>query len=562
LANQESDNIRNRTSAERGRQQRRTRSLAVAPGHDSPQLISELLESIPDPVIGWDAGGRVVYWSEAARQTYGFAAQEAVGQPVVSLLQTRFPMPFLEIMEEVTDLGRWHGQLVHRDKAGREHTVESRWVARYDEVGKLVGGLGIERKVGGLDESEQPQISVVADHDRSVSERRDRDLWRSERLESLSQLAGGVAHDFNNALAVIINYAAFVCGELDQVYSATGEPRWASMREDLGEIQTAAERAASLTHQLLAFSRQEVGAPFPLDLSESISGLAELLQQMLGEHIFLQTKLAEDLGQVYADPGQIEQVLVNLAANARDAMPRGGTLTIDTATVELDDGSVAAYPELTPGPHVRLRVSDTGIGMTPRVLEHVFDPFFTTKQVGRGTGLGLSSVYGIITQMGGHARFYSEPNVGTTFVALLPVGPDDVPIPAPPRRPAAPVIGGGETILLVEDERALREVARRVLVGAGYEVIAAADGPAALDAVAGREREIDLLLTDMVMPGMLGPALAEQLRARHPAVRILYVSGFIESVLGQATPVGARQLIEKPFTAPALLEQVSLALGS
>jgi PAS domain S-box-containing protein len=275
LANQESDNIRNRTSAERGRQQRRTRSLAVAPGHDSPQLISELLESIPDPVIGWDAGGRVVYWSKAARQTYGFAAEEAVGQPVVSLLQTRFPMPLLEIMEEVTDLGRWHGQLVHRDKGGREHTVERRWVARYDEVGKLVGGFGIERKVAGLDESEQPQISGEADGDRSVGERRDRDLWRGERLESLSQLAGGVAHDFNNALAVIINYAAFVCGELDQVYSATGEPRWASMREDLGEIQTAAERAASLSHQLLAALRQEVGAPFPLDLSESISGLAD-----------------------------------------------------------------------------------------------------------------------------------------------------------------------------------------------------------------------------------------------------------------------------------------------
>ena len=532
----------------------------VAWGQDSSELISELLESIPDPVIGCDARGHVVYWSKAAREAYGFAAEEALGRPVVSLLQTRFPIPLLEIMEEVTDLGRWNGQLVHRDKRGREHTVESRWVARYDEVGKLVGGFGIERKLDELDELEQRRVLVEADHDRRDDERRERDVRRSERLESLSQLAGGVAHDFNNALAVIINYAALVCGELDDVYNATRELRWASMREDLGEIQTAAERAATLTHQLLAFSRQEIGAPFPLDLSESVRGLVSLLRLMLGEHIFLQTKLAEALPKVCADPGQIEQVLVNLAANARDAMPRGGTLTIDTASFELDEGSVAAYPELESGPHVRLRVSDTGVGMTHQVLEHVFDPFFTTKPIGQGTGLGLSSVYGIITQMGGRARFYSEPHVGTTFVALLPVAPDDVALPAAPRRPVAPARGGGERILLVEDERALREVARRILVGAGYEVIAAADGPAALEAVAGREREIDLLLTDVVMPGMLGPALAERLRARHPAVRILYMSGFTESVLAQATPAGARELIEKPFAATALLEQISLAL--
>jgi PAS domain S-box-containing protein len=527
-------------------------------GDDNAELISELLESIPDPVIGCDAAGHVVYWSRAAREAYGFAAEEAIGRPVVSLLQTRFPKPLLEIMEEVADLGRWQGRLAHRDKHGREHEVESRWVARYDEAGELVGGLGIERTLGEPRPQRPPE---PADQPGSDRDRRERDLRRSERLESLSQLAGGVAHDFNNALAVIVNYAAFVSGELEQVYSATGERRWASMREDLGEIQTAAARAASLTQQVLSFSRQEVGAPVPLDLSRSIGDLAGLLAELVGEHIALKTELADGLRRVCADPGQIEQVLINLTANARDAMPAGGTLTIDTANVELGEDCGDVYPELLPGSHVRLRISDTGAGMAPGVLEHVFDPFFTTKRIGKGTGLGLSSVYGIITQMAGHAQFYSEPDVGTTFMALLPVAPDDVAPASPPPIGGAGATNGGETILLVEDDRALREAARRILVGAGFDVVAAADGPAALQAMAGRERQIDLLLTDVVMPEMLGPVLADRLRVQHPAVRILYMSGFAESVLRQTTSVGAERLIEKPFAAAALLGQIRLALG-
>ena len=519
-------------------------------------LISELLESIPDPVIGCDVKGFVVYWSPAAAEIYGYSAEEAIGQRVVKLLQTRFPLPLLEIMEEVTDLGRWQGSLVHRAKDGLEHTVESRWVARYDGAGRLVGGFGIERELSGLDDLQPARARPEAEQ-----ERVERELRRADRLEGLGQLAGGMAHDFNNALAIIINYAGFIDGELEHQHRVSGQARWASMRQDLGEIQTAAQHAAALTHALVAFSGQEVRVPSALSLNASIGEIEELLRSTVGERIRLVTSLADDLNPLRADPAQIQQVLVRLAANARDAMPRGGTLTVDTANVELDRESAAVRPGLAPGAYVRLRVSDTGVGMAPSVLERAFDPFFTTKPVGRGTGLGLSTVYGIITQAGGDAQVYSEPGVGTTFVALLPAGPGATSgDPARVQEPVLPAVGAG-TILVVEDERALRKMARRILAGAGYDVIDAEDGPAALAAAAAHDGAIDILLTDVMMPGMLGNELADRLRALRPAIRVLYMSAFSETVLGQATQIGTAILIQKPFTAPVLLENVSAALA-
>ncbi|MGA2010626.1 MAG: ATP-binding protein [Solirubrobacteraceae bacterium] len=512
-------------------------------------LIAELLESIPDPLIGCDADAVVVYWSRAARDAYGYAADEAIGTPMFSLLATRMPRPLREIIEELTDLGRWQGTFVHRCRDGRELEVESRWVGRYDDAGNLVGSFAIERPRAGADAA-----AVEAEHERSASE-----LARAERLESLGQLAGGVAHDFNNALAIIINYAAFVSSEIDRLRTAPTEAQRTALGSDLKEIQTAAQRAAALTHQLLAFSRQGVGAPVLLGLNDTIREIEDLLGRTVGDHIALITDLADDLHPIRADPGQLQQVLINLAANAHDAMPLGGTLTIDTGNVELEGEGLAAGKELARGIYVRLRVSDTGTGMDPQVLDRAFDPFFTTKPVGYGSGLGLSSVYGIVTRAGGHAQFYSRPGVGTTFVALLPA---QVPAPAspPPDARAVAHVPQDKTILLVEDEPALRAVTRRILTGAGYRVVEAPDGEAALEAAA-PELTIDVLLTDVVMPGLLGHQLAERLRLQRPSLRVLYMSGFSERLLGQTAHLGRVALIEKPFTAPILLEEVRAAIA-
>jgi two-component system, cell cycle sensor histidine kinase and response regulator CckA len=542
-----------RTDLSNPRAARQAEAIALAATPWGRPLISELLESVPDPVIGCDAGGRVFYWSDAARGAYGYSTEEAVGERVNTLLKTRFPRPLLEIMEEVTDLGRWQGRLVHRTKDGREVAVESRWVSRYDAAGKLVGGFGVER-----------EISADRVHSERVPEEPadavERELRQAERLESLGQLAGGVAHDFNNALAIIINYAGFVSAEVQRLRSAPTDAQRAAMRQDLDEISTAAARAAELTNQLLAFSRQEVGEPQPVDLNSSIREIQPLLTRTVGEHIRVQLDLADELQLVSADPAQVQQVLVNLAVNARDAMPTGGTLMIETGNVDLDEPAAAALPDAAPGPYVRLRVSDTGVGMTADVLERAFDPFFSTKARGHRIGLGLSSVYGIITRAGGHARFRSEPGAGTSFVALLPALDDPRPAEAAGGQDGRVRIGRG-TILLVDDERALADIARRILVGAGYEVIVAADGSEALDLADAHEGPIHLLLTDVVMPGLLGHQLADRLRALRPAIAVVYISGHSESLLGPAAGIEPSALIAKPFTAPVLLERVRHALG-
>jgi PAS domain S-box-containing protein len=530
---------------------------AAAPVREA--TVPELLALLPDPVIGCDITGAIVYWNAAAREAYGYASDEALGAPLATLLRTESAMPIAEILEELADLGRWSGRLTRRDKEGRSHAVESRWTARYDDSGQVIGMFGIERELTQLTALGEPPPAVSR-----PAQGGDREsplqLRRAERLESLGQLAGGVAHDFNNALAIIINYAAFVASEIERLRPAPAEPQRASIRADLEEIQNAAQRAAQLTQQLLSFSRQEVGTPVTLNLNDTIAEVRDLLARTAGEHIRLETRLADGLHPIRADPSQLQQALVNLAANARDAMPQGGTLTIDTANLALAGGGDAAE-DLEPGPYVRLRVSDTGIGMAANVLEHAFDPFFTTKPLGYGTGLGLSSVYGIVTRAGGHAELHSRVGFGTTFVSLLPADvAQEVGRVAPLQDGAEPVLHG-RTVLLVEDERALRDVAARILDQAGCQVICADGGAAALTAAAAHQGEIDLLLTDMVMPGMLGHQLADRLRARRPDVRVLYMSGFSEWLLGQSTSIDRAALIAKPFTGPALLAQVRLTLA-
>jgi len=513
-----------------------------------------LVDVVLDPIVATDRDRHIVLWNRAAETTYGYSHEEAIGKRATEMLRTRLPMPLAEIEEAVRDTGHWSGSLVHRAKDGRERAVESRWVARYDDAGHLAGILAIDRDV-----TDRLEDAAEREDERLDHERLQLQLERSERLDSVGQLAGGIAHDFNNILGVIINYAAFVSGELRSLETTTGEPRWTSMRKDVAQIETAAAQAARLTQQLLAFSRLEVAKPVALDLNATICHIEQLLRRSVGEHVQLKTSLDEHLHAIHGDAGQLEQLLINLAINSRDAMARGGTLMIDTSNVEVDAEYASLRPELTPGPHVRLRVSDTGSGMAPEILRRAFDPFFTTKPVGRGTGLGLSSVYGTVARLGGRAQLYSEPGFGTTFSALIPAT-EAVPAqrqPLPP--PAEP--GGSETILLVEDQDAMRDAARRILTGAGYAVVLAADGAEALAAAESHAGNIDLLLTDMVMPGMLGNELSERLRSSRPALRVVYMSGFAaEPFFGQSMSSDDVDLLEKPFTATTQLTRVRLAL--
>ena len=385
-------------------------------------------------------------------------------------------------------------------------------------------------------------------------------LQQAQRMENLGQLAGGVAHDFNNLLAVILNYVSFVSEELAEATDADWAQRYAAASSDLAQVKRAGEQAASLTRQLLAFARREVIQPQVLDLDSVITAVQEMLGRTLGEHIELVIALAGDLRPVLADPGQLEQVLVNLALNARDAMAAGGTLTIDTGNITVDSDSVAGGSKSRQGQNVRLRVSDTGAGMTREVIEHAFEPFYTTKVDGTGTGLGLATVYGIVTQADGHVQIYSEPGTGTTFTITLPVTSESpTALAEPPSYERKP---RGETVLVVEDEPALREVTKRIFARNGYQVITAGNGPEALEVARDYPGEIHLLVTDVVMPHMLGKEVAEKMLEIKPDIEVLFMSGYARPVLasqGRLEPHVA--LVEKPFSESDLITKAAQVLN-
>jgi signal transduction histidine kinase/CheY-like chemotaxis protein len=413
-----------------------------------------------------------------------------------------------------------------------------------------------------LGTGETAEAGIDAEHRdaRKSLERKERLQAQAQRLESLGQLAGGIAHDFNNLLAVILNYVSFVSEDVAAAAGPDPAGHLESASADLGEIKKAAERAAGLTHQLLVFARREVIRPQVLDLDTVVTEVEELLRRTLGEHVELVISLAGDLWPVLADPGQLEQVLVNLAVNARDAMPDGGVLTIDTGNITVDADTIAGGSRAREGRNVRLRVSDTGTGMAADVEQYVFEPFFTTKPDGRGTGLGLATVYGILAQADGNIRIYSEPGTGTTFIITLPVTAEAaIPVakPVPYRR--APK---GETVLLVEDEEALREVTRRIFSRNGYRVITAANGPEALRIADGHPGEIHLLVTDVVMPHMLGKEVAEKMRLIKPEIEVVFMSGYARPVLasqGRLDPGAA--LVAKPFSEADLLATAGQVLN-
>ena len=374
-------------------------------------------------------------------------------------------------------------------------------------------------------------------------------LRNAQQLEAIGRLAGGVAHDFNNILSIIIGH-----GEL--LLAMGNDER---TRSGIQQIQRAAERAASLTQQLLAFGRKQVLQPTILDLNEAVAEVQTMLARVIGEDIELIAKLHPSLGTVKADPGQVEQVLMNLAINARDAMPQGGRLTMETSNEEINPERGRDL-DLTPGHYVMLRVSDTGHGMDNTTLSHIFEPFFTTKPVGKGTGLGLATVYGIVKQSGGSIQVKSEAGRGTEFRILLPTSDSEL-RKEPNSIGSQCVVGGNETILIAEDEKDLRALTRIFLESYGYGVLEAGSAEEAIEKAGSSTEPIHLLLTDVVMPGMSGRQLAERILTKHPQTKVLFMTGYTDEMLAQHRVLEPGvQLLEKPFSKQELALKVRAVL--
>ena len=442
---------------------------------------------------------------------------------------------------------------IHCNPGGEEPLLD-----RYRQKGRIDGlladwkrkdGKPIRVRLSGralLGEQGALEGFEVITEDVTERERLEEQLRQAQKMEAVGRLAGGIAHDFNNLLTIVTGYSQLLLERLDPSDALSGS---------VNEIRKAADRASSLTRQLLAFSRRQVLLPQVLDLNAVVGNVEKMLRRLIGEDIELATVLDPELGRVKADPGQIEQVIMNLAVNSRDAMPQGGKLTIETANVELDGEYLRRHVSVTPGPYVLLALSDTGCGMDEETQEHIFEPFFTTKEKGKGTGLGLATVYGIVKQSDGYIWVYSEPQRGTTFKVYLPRIADAVPAPETPEPASLPV--GSETILVVEDEEAVRPLVEGVLKSRGYKVLIASGGDEALKICADAPPPIHLLLTDVVMPKMGGVELAQRLAALHPETRVLYMSGYTDAGIihnGLLNPSSA--FLQKPFTPDDLARKV------
>jgi PAS domain S-box-containing protein len=489
-----------------------------------------LVDSARDVIFALSPDGLFVALNPAFEKLTGWPREEWMGKPFTEVLHADDVPAARELFAKIL-------------RSEPPPNVQFRFRSR--EGGYLVGEItaNIPRQDGRL-------LGIVRDVTDRV--RLEDQLRQAQKMEAVGRLAGGVAHDFNNLLTAISGYSELLLSDL-----APGDPR----RADVEEIKKATERAASLTRQLLAFSRRQVLQPRVLDLNVVVAGAEKLLRRLIGEDIRLVTRFEPALGAVRADAGQIEQVVMNLAVNARDAMPGGGTLTVETRNADI---TVARRTEeqapMPPGRYVELRVSDTGVGIGAEVKRHIFEPFFTTREKGTGTGLGLATVYGIVKQSGGFIWVDSEPGRGATFTIHLPQVAQGVET-AEPGRPVRTSIAGTETVLLVEDEAAVRTVARESLRIYGYRVLEAPDGEVALRVAADAGAGIDLLLTDVIMPGLSGPALADRLRAERPGIRVLYMSGYTDDALG---PHGVLEpglnYLQKPFTPDVLAQKVRQVL--
>jgi len=546
----------------RGMEAMRNRLVtALAQRERAEKRFRRLFDTAPDATIAVAADGSVAMANARALDLFGYEATELIGLPVEML-----------IPEEAREALTAERQAYFADPSSRPTATEFKlrglrrdgrsFPAEITLAGLPVGnGIGMLVTAAIRDVSERLAMEAERERLRAAAEeeRVERRMQQSQRLESLGQLVGGVAHDFNNLLNIIQGYADDAAEQLQSIADVWLTP---DLPDDIEQVRVAAQQAIRLTRQLLTFARHEVTRPEVLDLNESVRGAGQLLRRTLGEHIELAITTEPGLWRVKADRGQLEQVLVNLAVNARDAMPGGGRLVIDTANTEVDETYATSRARLAPGRYARLRVSDSGTGMDRATAERVFEPFFSTKPKGRGTGLGLATVYGVVTGAGGSIEIYSEVGLGTTVSVLLPATDEDAAPAADPAVPAGDARGQGETILLVEDEDSLRKLTNRILTHAGYVVCAAASGADAVRVAADPAQLIDLLLTDVVMPEMLGNEVAARVGAARPGLPALFMSGYAQAILDAHGVPGPRfDIMEKPFTKAALLSRVRQAIS-
>ncbi len=504
---------------------------------DSERRFRTVLEASPNAMIAIDQSGSIVFANPQVSTTFGIEPNELIGQPVEVLLPARV----------------WDRHERHRTAYMASPTSRPMGIG-LDLAGRRADGTEFPVEISLSPVGSGDEMLVFATVvDITARQALQQQLLQAQKMESVGRLAGGIAHDFNNMLSAIRGHADML---LEDLRSSGEVPSTTDVVTSVEAIRDASARAATLTSQLLAFSRQQVLKPRVLEVGEVVRGLEPMLRRLIGERVRLVIAAAPDTGRMRGDPGQIDQIVLNLVVNARDALPGNGEIVIETANATIDDSEAAGHFEVPPGEYVVLSVSDTGVGMDPETREHIFEPFFTTKGIGKGTGLGLATIYGIVRQSGGHIWVYSEPGMGSTFKLFFPrvdAAADN------PLRPRAAERGPSTgRILLAEDDPAVREVIQRLLTRAGYTVLAAADGAEAYELL--RDTPVDVVVTDVVMPVMTGPELARRVLDQSPTVGVVLVSGYTaESFeLTELIRRGA-QFVGKPFASSDLLEAVERA---
>jgi PAS domain S-box-containing protein len=512
--------------------------------HEAEQtrgLLATIVQSSNDAIISRRLDGTITSWNPAAERLFGYTAEEAVGRPITFLVPSDRCGEERTLLDRIADGKRIdHWQTTRQRKDGTVFAVSLSMSPITDPAGKVVGASKTLRDLTAQRKAEEDL------------QRTEEQLRQSQKMEAVGRLAGGVAHDFNNVLSVILSYGDMLLAEMPP------EGPW---RGDIEEILKAGRRAADLTRQLLMFSRQQVLEPKVLDLNEVLASMDKMLQRILGADVDLVSRAKQPLGRVLVDPGNIGQVIMNLVVNARDAMPTGGKLTMETDNVILDDAYARDHLGVKAGPHVMLAVTDTGTGIDKATLTRIFEPFFTTKEAGKGTGLGLSTVFGIVQQSGGSVWVYSELGRGTTFKIYLPRVDRAIDVARTSGAPST--LRGSETILLVEDDDQVRAVAREILSRSGYHVVEARNAGEALLHSEKYDGKIHLLVSDVVMPQMSGPELANRLASSRPDMKVLCMSGYTDDSIVRHGVLDARvAYLQKPITPESLTIKVREVLES
>ncbi len=500
------------------------------------------VEQSPVSVVITNIQGNIEYVNPKFTKTTGYTFEEAVGQnPRILKTGHTSPDDYKNLWETITSGKEWHGEFQNKKKNGETYWELARISPIRNKAGEITHFVAVKEDITKRKQAEAEREQLEAQ------------LRQSQKMESVGRLAAGIAHDFNNLLLVINGFA-----ELLQIEISPNNPQY----EIVEKILHSGQRAADLVRQLLAFSRKQIIKPQVINLDDTIINIDKMLRRLIGENIELQTILAPDLWLVKADPNQIEQIIINLAINARDAMPNGGKLTIETSNITLDDEYVTHHLGTTPGRHVLLTISDTGHGMSEDMKNHIFEPFFTTKEVGQGTGLGLATVFGIVKQNAGNIWVYSEETIGTTFKVYLPAI-DQMVAQSSDQSSTKKLPPGHETILLVEDDPAVRHLAKTVLERQGYTVLEAQNGQTALHIASGYNDTIHLLLTDVVMPDINGKELADELTIINPHLKTLFMSGYTNNAIENHGILSPNiDFLQKPFGPQKLTQKVRIVLDS